>query len=266
MKRRRLDKALVERNLARSRSHARELIDNNRVLISGFPASKASTLVEHNDHIEIEGNEYGWVGRGGKKIWPIFEKETWDVEGAVALDVGASTGGFTQALLRAGADRVYAVDVGYGQLDHSLRQDDRVIVRDRYNFRHAQIEDFEPVPSRFVMDVSFISTTKLLDGLNLVMDREAEGWVMVKPQFEAGPEENEEGIVTDPEIVKRVLDEVSKEWEEAGWGAQQIHPAGLTGQEGNREFFLKMVRGSERVLDTDMISRPVDEAFEENPA
>ena len=264
MKRRRLDKALVERNLARSRSHARQLIDNDRILIRGFPASKASTLVEHNDHIEIKGDEYRWVGRGGKKIWPIFEEEQWDVEDSVALDVGASTGGFTQALLRAGATLIHAVDVGYGQLADSLRQDERVIVHDRYNFRHAKSKDFTPVPSIFVMDVSFISTIKLLDGLNRVMTSDAEGWVMVKPQFEAGPSENEEGIIKDSKTIQRVLNEVRDAWEKNDWGAQQILPAGLTGQEGNQEFFLKMDRQSPVELQSDTINKVVKEVFEAN--
>lgn len=244
MKRQRLDKALVERDIARSRSHAKELIGEGRVLVGGFPADKASTLVEHNDHIELEGDEFPWVGRGGKKMWPFLEREWGNVDDRICLDVGASTGGFTQALLRAGASRVFAVDVGYGQLDYKLRQDDRVTVIDRYNFRHADPGDFSPSPEFFTMDVSFISTLKLLDALNEVTTENARGLCLLKPQFEAGPDENEQGIVTDLDVVIDVLSDVFDGWDKEGWGIEAVSPSPVTGQEGNQEYVVKFVRGS----------------------
>lgn len=251
MTRQRLDKALVERDIARSRSHAKELIEQDRVLVGGFPASKASTLVEHDDHLELKGDEYPWVGRGGKKLWPFLESEWIDPTGQVAIDVGASTGGFTQGLLRAGADAVHAVDVGYGQLDYQLREDDRVIVHDRVNFRHANGDDFSSLPSVFTMDVSFISTLKLLDALNNVTTSETEGLCLIKPQFEAGPNENDDGIVHDTDVIKRVLREVVEGWADSGWSLAGIAPAPLTGQEGNQEFVVCFRRGSTRSLELD---------------
>jgi 23S rRNA (cytidine1920-2'-O)/16S rRNA (cytidine1409-2'-O)-methyltransferase len=258
--RQRLDKALVERDIARSRSHAKELIENDRVRVDGFPAEKPSTLVEHDDHLTLEGDEYPWVGRGGKKIWPFIDRGWLDPNGEVAIDVGASTGGFTQALLRAGAKGVHAVDVGYGQLDYELRQDSRVTVHDRYNFRYAEPDDFDPDPVVFTMDVSFISTLKLLDALNAVTANSARGLCLVKPQFEAEPDENDDGIVTRDSVVKRVLREIVEGWSKMGWGTRAVAPAPLTGQEGNQEFVALFDRDdSDAGPDQVMIDDLVDE-------
>ncbi|MFB6356076.1 MAG: TlyA family RNA methyltransferase [bacterium] len=255
MKRQRLDKHLVENDLARSRSHAKELIQDRRILIDGFPAEKPSTLVEHNDNVEVKGDLYDWVGRGGRKIWEFIERDWVTPSDRVCLDVGASTGGFTQALLRAEAQKVYAVDVGYGQLDYSLRRDERVTVMDRYNFRHATPGDFDPSPTLFTMDVSFISTLKLIEALNSVTTEESTGLVLLKPQFEAGPDENEQGIVTDPEVVSRVLVEVLEGWQEKNWGVQNLEAVPLKGQEGNQEYMALITRGKESCLASEEIER-----------
>lgn len=258
MNRQRLDKYLVEQELARSRSHACELIDEGKVWVNGMPAEKPATLVERDASIEVRDPGYRWVGRGGEKIWPLIEKGWIDPDGKICLDVGASTGGFTQALLRAGARRVYAVDVGYGQLNYELRRNERVHVMDRYNFRYAEAEDFDTAPELFTMDVSFISTLKLLDALNRVMRPESEGLVLIKPQFEAGPEENEEGVVRDPSVRKRVLREVTEEWENQGWGTRHLAPAPMEGRSGNQEFFAHVVRDVPSVDLTTRIDEVVD--------
>lgn len=249
MKRRRLDRVLVERDLARSRSHAKTLIEGDRVLVDGFPAEKPATLVEPDAPIEIRDDGPSWVGRGGRKLWPFLESGGLSVEGRVCLDVGASTGGFTQALLRAGARRVYAVDVGYGQLAYRLREDERVVVRERCNFRHAGPEEFSPSPSRFTMDVSFISSRKLLPALNQIMTSDGEGVLLIKPQFEAGPEENEQGVVRDPDVLRRVVREVGAAWNREGWGTVTLRPAPLAGREGNQEFLLHVARDRRREPD-----------------
>ncbi len=220
------------------------------MLVDGFPAEKPATRVKPDAPIELRGDGPSWVGRGARKLWPYLEANGLEVQGHVCLDVGASTGGFTQALLRAGARRVYAVDVGYGQLAYQLREDDRVIVKERCNFRHVDAEDFSPLPSRFTMDVSFISSRKLRPALNRVMRPEAEGVLLLKPQFEAGPDENEEGIVRDPAVRRRVLGEVAEEWNRQGWGTVAIKPAPLTGQEGNQEYLVHVRRGLDRAPDS----------------
>lgn len=261
MKRQRLDRALVERDLARSRSRAKELIEASRVWVEGMPAEKPATLVEPDSSIEVRDEGPTWVGRGARKIWPFLESGELSVEGHVCLDVGASTGGFTQALLRAGARRVHAVDVGYGQLAYSLRNDDRVEVHERYNFRHASADDFSPSPSRLTMDVSFISSRKLLPALNDVMRSDAAGLFLLKPQFEAGPDENEGGVVRDPAVVQRVVLEVARAWSEAGWGTIDVRPAPLTGEAGNQEFVLTMVRAEKRLPDEETVRAIVQEAM-----
>lgn len=240
---------MVERDLARSRSRAKTLIEEDRVLVDGFPAEKPATLVEPDASIEVRDDGPSWVGRGARKLWPYLESGGLSVEGRVCLDVGASTGGFTQALLRAGARQVYSVDVGYGQLAYRLREDERVVVRERCNFRYARAEAFSPPPSRFTMDVSFISSRKLLPALNRVMVPDGEGVLLLKPQFEAGPDENEEGVVRDPAVRRRVLREVAEAWNRNGWGTLSLRPAPLEGREGNREFLLHVARGSNREPD-----------------
>lgn len=258
MKPRRLDKLLVERDLARSRARAKTLIEQDRVLVDGFPAEKPATRVKPDAPIELREEGPSWVGRGARKLWPYLEAGGLEVEGHVCLDVGASTGGFTQALLRAGARRVHAVDVGYGQLAYNLREDDRVVVRERCNFRHVRGEDFTPPPSRFTMDVSFISSRKLLPALNRVMTPDGEGVLLLKPQFEAGPDENEEGIVRDPGVLRRVLRDVGEGWNREGWGTVTIQPAPLTGQKGNQEYLLHVRRGLDRAPDARTIEASLD--------
>ncbi len=261
-RRRRLDKALVERDLARSRGQAKRLIDDRKILVNGFPADKPSTLVEHDDHLTVTGDDPDWVGRGARKIWPLLEAGRIDPEGRVCLDVGSSTGGFTQALLRAGASKVHAVDVGYGQLVTSLRRDDRVRVRERTNFRHADADDFQPTPTVVTMDVSFISVVKLLPALNRVMDEDSSGLILIKPQFEAGPDENVDGIVKDFSVIRRVLLERIDDLAEAGWGVTEVDLSPVPGSEGNREFFFTLQRATEPRVGPSRVDRALESAEE----
>lgn len=258
MKKQRLDKLLVTRDIARSRSRAKELIDNNKIRINGFPANKASSLVDPQDEItRVNPNAFRWVGRGGRKIWPLIEENVLDPEDNVCIDVGSSTGGFTQALLRADAEHVHAVDVGHGQLDYSLRESEMVTVHENYNFRHANADDFKPVPSIFTMDVSFISSEKLIAPLTAVTDDNTEGLLLLKPQFEAGPNKTDRGILKDLEICIEVLKRVTATWHEKGWGIRDIRPSPLTGDKGNQEYFTHFDRKSNRFPDDQIFEQVV---------
>ncbi|MFB6347518.1 MAG: TlyA family RNA methyltransferase [bacterium] len=256
MSKKRLDKSLVERDVSRSRSQAKELIKKGEVLVNGIPVKKPASLVDADDELSLLNPEKAdWVGRGGRKIWPFLESGWLSVEGAVCVDVGSSTGGFTQALIRAGARSVHAVDVGEGQLAFELRQDDRVTVMEDYNFRYADSADFSGSPSFFTMDVSFISTTLLVEPLNEVTRNNSSGFVLIKPQFEADRDENEEGVVKDESVVIRVLQDVLDDWRHGGWYCDALAPSPIEGPSGNLEYVARLHRNETTVLtDTEIES------------
>lgn len=241
MSKKRLDKSLVEREISRSRSQAKELIEKGEVLVNGIPVRKPASLVDADDQLSLVNPEHAdWVSRGGRKISSVLEDGWLDIDGAVCLDVGSSTGGFTQAMIRQGARLVYAVDVGEGQLAYELRQDDRVLTMEDYNFRYADPADFDDEPSVFTMDVSFISTTLLVEPLNVVLETGSTGLVLVKPQFEAGRDENEQGVVRDKAVIVRVLREVLAEWREHGWYCDALAPSPVEGPSGNQEYLARV--------------------------
>ena len=234
MAKKRLDVLLVERGLAESRAQAQALVLAGRV--PGY--DKAGTQVEDTAKLElIEGPRF--VSRGGEKLANALETFRIDVHGEDCLDVGASTGGFTDCLLRAGAARVCALDVGYGQLHPRLREDPRVTVLERTNVRELRCEQL-PFPPTFVTcDVSFIGLAKALPPALACAASAWRALVLVKPQFEAGRDDvGKGGVVRDPEVHRRVLAEV--EAQVPSWGArlEGIADSGLPGPKGNREFFL----------------------------
>jgi 23S rRNA (cytidine1920-2'-O)/16S rRNA (cytidine1409-2'-O)-methyltransferase len=230
----RLDVLMVERGLAETRSQAQAL-----VLAGKVPGhAKAGEQVDEAVEIEVEAGPR-FVSRGGEKLANAFVAFAVDVEGEDCLDVGASTGGFTDCLLQAGAARVCALDVGYGQLHPKLRSDPRVTVLERVNVRNLECETLPFRPTFLTADVSFISLAKALPP---ALACALPGWralVLVKPQFEAGRAEvGKGGVVRDPEVQRRVVDEVAARAPD--WGAQVEGAAdsGLPGPKGNREFFL----------------------------
>jgi 23S rRNA (cytidine1920-2'-O)/16S rRNA (cytidine1409-2'-O)-methyltransferase len=229
----RLDVLLVERGLAASRSQAQALVLAGRV--RGF--SKAGHPVEDSVELELE-EAPRFVSRGGEKLAHALEELEIDLRGENCLDVGASTGGFTDCLLQAGAASVCALDVGYGQLHPRLREDPRVIVLERMNARSLRCEDLPFRPSFVTCDVSFIGLAKALPP---ALRCGAPGWralVLVKPQFEAGPADVRRGVVRDPEVRRTVVDRVAGE--AATWGArvEAVVDSALPGPKGNREAFL----------------------------
>ena len=235
----RLDVLLVERGLAASRSQAQALVLAGRV--PGF--EKPGTQVDESTEVAVE-RPPRFVSRGGEKLEHALTVLELDVAGLHCLDVGASTGGFTDCLLQRGADRVIALDVGYGQLDPRIRADERVTVLERTNARHLGELPF--APELVTCDVSFISVRTVLPPVLALAESRWQALVLVKPQFEAGKGDVPRGgVVRDREVHERVLREVAQA--ALGWGAETcaVVDSGLPGPKGNREFFLHLVQ-SER--------------------
>jgi len=188
-----------------------------------------------------------FVSRGGEKLEAAFDVFRLNVAGRIAIDVGASTGGFTDCLLQHGAARVYAVDVGYGQLAWELRQDPRVVVMERCNIRHVTPDEFNPAPSFFTADCSFISLRLVLPALYPVLLPESKGIALIKPQFEAGREQvGKGGVVRDTEVQARVVEEVCACAETLGFRKIDVIPSPLLGPAGNREFLAYLERAGGR--------------------
>lgn len=259
----RLDLLLVERGLAPSRTLAQRLIQAGQVLVNGQIADKPAQLVSPNAHIELK-EKPRYVSQGGYKLEKALHGFEIGVTGRVCLDVGASTGGFTDCLLQHGACRVYAVDVGKGQLDWTLRNDPRVVVLEGVNARHLTFEQIgEPVDVATV-DVSFISVKKILPALKEVVKSGGDLLVLVKPQFEAGREHvGRGGVVRDPQVHERVLADVAEfAAKELGLSVKGATHSPVKGPAGNIEFFLhlKDESGQALILDfQDVVKRAHEE-------
>ena len=224
-KKARLDVVLFDRGLVSSRERARALILAGQVTVDGRVASKAGTPIAEGARIELVEPDHPYVGRGGIKIAHALTAFGIDVAGRNALDIGASTGGFTDVLLRRGARSVVALDVGRGQLDWSLRTDPRVIVRERVNARALTPRDIPEPPEIVTVDVSFISLRHILPTLPPLLAPDADVVVLVKPQFEAGRQEvGKGGLVTDPGTHEAVLERVTREAASAGFGTSRHGP------------------------------------------
>jgi 23S rRNA (cytidine1920-2'-O)/16S rRNA (cytidine1409-2'-O)-methyltransferase len=245
----RLDAELVRRGLARSREHAAELIGAGRVRVGGAVATKPATGVTTDVAIVVvdDPDRPDYVSRGGHKLagaLAAFGPQGLEVAGRRCLDAGASTGGFTDVLLRAGAAEVVAVDVGYGQLAWPLRQDDRVTVLDRTNVRDLTVEVLGGPVDIVVGDLSFISLALVLDPLLAVCAPEADLALMVKPQFEVGKDRvGKGGVVRDLALRAETVTHVAAAAAGRGWGARAVVTSPLPGPSGNVEFFLWLRRG-----------------------
>lgn len=241
--RRRLDAELVRRGLTESRTEAQKLIDADRVLVNGSVADKPARQVAPGDAVVIEGPPARFVGRGAEKLEHALEVFGIDVGGVRALDVGASTGGFTDCLLQRGAAHVVALDVGHGQLHERLRADQRVTNLERTNVRHATIDDIGGPVEMIVGDLSFISLTLVIPTLTRLCQSGSPMVLLVKPQFEAGRREVDRGrgIITDPAIHERVRVEIVDALEHAGCVVRNWTDSPITGADGNREFLVHAV-------------------------
>lgn len=261
-RRTRLDAELVRRGLARSRAHAAELVAAGQVRVRGAPARKAATMVDPADPVLVSGAKAGYVSRGGDKLAGALAKLPGGgprVAGRRCLDAGASTGGFTDVLLRAGAAEVVAVDVGYGQLAWSLRTDPRVRVLERTNVRTLAPEMIGGPVGLTVADLSFISLRLVLPALAACTEPDGDLLLMVKPQFEVGRHRvGPGGVVRDPQLRVEAVSDVARAAARLGLGVADVVPSPLPGPAGNREVFLWLRRGAPP-LDLDRIREAVGE-------
>jgi 23S rRNA (cytidine1920-2'-O)/16S rRNA (cytidine1409-2'-O)-methyltransferase len=240
-KKTRLDVALVERGLAVSRERAQALIMAGQVRVDGQVISKASAGVAADSQIALAAPDHPYVSRGGVKLAHALDTFRVDPAGKRALDIGASTGGFTDVLLQRGAASVIALDVGHGQLDWSLRNDPRVDVHEGINARTLTSADVPHHVDLIVIDVSFISLGHILPALPPFMNDNADLVALVKPQFEAGRDQvGKHGLVTDPAVHNEVIARVTAQAEAAGFARLGMAPSAITGANGNQEFFLHL--------------------------
>jgi 23S rRNA (cytidine1920-2'-O)/16S rRNA (cytidine1409-2'-O)-methyltransferase len=256
----RLDAELVRRGLARSRDQAADLIATGRVAVSGQTALKAASQVAVDAAITVQRASGGpdYVSRGGHKLaGALAAFDGLIVAGRRCLDAGASTGGFTDVLLRAGADHVVAVDVGYGQLAWSLQTDERVTVLDRVNVRTLTPEQVAPAPDLVVADLSFISLTLVLPALVGCAAPDADYVLMVKPQFEVGKDQVGGGVVRDPALRAEAVQSVAGAAASLGLGVAGITASPLPGPSGNVEYFLWLRRGADQ-LDEQMLRTAIE--------
>lgn len=261
MKKERLDKLLVDRGLAESRAKAQSMIMAGLVKVNGERVDKSGTPVGPESSLEVPDGRR-WASRGAHKLLKAVEVFGLNVSGRVCVDIGASTGGFTDVLLNAGAKKIYAIDVGYGQLLTRLATDSRVVVMDRTNARALTPDRFDETVEIIVCDASFISLRILLPAMDSVLSDAGEAVVLIKPQFEAGRELiGRGGVVRDPEIHALVLREVL-DFAEKETG---LSPAGLSwspilGPEGNMEFLCHLNRSRAHVTDVPALVSGVVEA------
>ena len=261
----RLDVLLVKRNLAESREKAKAIIMSGNVFVDGEREDKAGTSFSDDVSIEIKGHTLPYVSRGGLKLEKAIQNFDVSVEGKVCTDVGSSTGGFTDCMLQNGAVKVFAIDVGRGQLAWKLRQDERVVSMEQFNFRYAQRTDFEQEPSFACIDVSFISLSLILPALHEILAQDGQVVALIKPQYEAGREQiGKKGIVKDKKVHLAVLDKVTAFMIEAGFSVRGLDFSPIQGGQGNVEFLAYLEKSTEpQPLDSAMMTAVVEAAHKE---
>lgn len=239
MSKQRVDQLLVERGLVESRARAQAVILAGLVFSGERKIEKAGQTLAGDAPLEVRGREHPWVSRGGMKLAHALEHFGWDVTGAVALDVGSSTGGFTDVLLQKRAAKVFAVDSGTNQLAWKLRQDPRVVVHEKTNARYLTSDVVTEPVDLIVCDASFISLAKVLDTALDFAKPDGRLVALIKPQFEAEREEiGKGGVVRDPAVHERVCEDVAQWLTSRGWRVEGVTPSPITGPEGNVEFLI----------------------------
>jgi 23S rRNA (cytidine1920-2'-O)/16S rRNA (cytidine1409-2'-O)-methyltransferase len=265
-RRARVDAELVRRGLARSRQQAAELIGAGRVTIDGMPAAKPATAIAVSATLTVERDERTWVSRGAHKLIGALDAFGLAAEGRRCLDAGASTGGFTEVLLDRGAREVVAVDVGYGQLAWSLRNDPRVIVLERTNVRELTADMIGGTVDLVVADLSFISLATVLPALTACASDDADIVPMVKPQFEVGKDRvGAGGVVSDPQLRRDAVFAVARRAAELQWHTVGVTASPLPGPSGNVEYFLRLRGRAESPLQGDRLEEAVHQAVAEGP-
>lgn len=243
IKKERIDKLLLERGFAESREKAKALIMAGQVVANDRRVDKAGDMVPLDSDIRIKGEVMPYVSRGGLKLKGAIDHFQIDVKGLIALDIGASTGGFTDCLLQHGVSRVYAVDVGYGQMDLKIKNDPRVVSMERKNIRHMEADEIPEKAHIAVMDLSFISLTKVIPHVIPLLKETGSVVALIKPQFEVGRGEvGKGGIVRDESKIEKVIEDISAFMEESGFDIRGITPSPILGAKGNREFLIYMTK------------------------
>lgn len=237
----RLDMLLVKRNLVPSREKAKAIIMSGIVYVNGQKEDKAGTMFEDTALIEVRGSTLKYVSRGGLKLEKAMTHFGICLEGKICMDVGASTGGFTDCMLQNGAIKVYAVDVGHGQLDWKLRNDERVICMEKTNIRYVKGEDVADKIQFASIDVSFISLSKVLEPVKELLTDDAQVVCLIKPQFEAGREKvGKKGVVREKDTHLEVIEKVMAFAQSIDFGIQNLEFSSIKGPEGNIEYLLHL--------------------------
>jgi 23S rRNA (cytidine1920-2'-O)/16S rRNA (cytidine1409-2'-O)-methyltransferase len=240
----RLDKIIVDRGLAASRERARALIMEGKVSVSGAPVTKAGALIAPEAAVEVSGGEIPYVSRGGLKLEAALRYFNVSVGGKITLDAGASTGGFTDCLLQHGAQKVYCIDVGYGQLAWKLRQDPRLVIIERTNIRYLEKEKIPDPIALATIDVSFISLVKVVPKVLEFLQSKGEVIALIKPQFEVGKGEVDKGgVIKDAAKRERAVSQVKEAMESLGLRIIGVMQSPVTGQKGNIEYLIYMRAG-----------------------
>lgn len=262
MEKQRLDILLFEKGIATSREKAKAMIMAGIVLVNEQKIDKAGTLVPVAANIRIAGNPNAYVSRGGLKLAKALQYFKIDLSEKIMADIGASTGGFTDCALQNGAIRVYAIDVGYGQLAWSLRNDQRVINMERTNVRNIKAEDLGELLDFATIDVAFISLGKVLPAIKLLLKENAELIALIKPQFEAGKDKiGKKGVVKDPKIHKEVIQNIFDITHELGFNLRGLTFSPIKGPEGNIEYLIYLENCvSDKLFDIEIIDQVVDNA------
>ncbi len=247
----RLDVLLVKRGLAVSREKAKAVIMAGNVYVENQKEDKAGTMFPDTVNIEVRGSTLKYVSRGGLKLEKAMDHFGLDLTGKICMDVGSSTGGFTDCMLQNGAVKVYAIDVGHGQLDWKLRNDPRVVCMEKTNIRYVTPEQIEDRADFSSIDVSFISLTKVLIPVYHLLKEEGEVVCLIKPQFEAGREKvGKKGVVRDAQVHLEVIEKVMDFAREAGYGLMHLEYSPIKGPEGNIEYLLHLKKSAPGLLDS----------------
>ena len=252
----RLDVLLVKKGLAPSREKAKAVIMAGSVYVDGQKEDKAGSVFdEESAQIEVRGHALPYVSRGGLKLEKALKVFPITLTDKICMDIGASTGGFTDCMLQNGAAKVYSVDVGYGQLDWKLRQDDRVVCMEKTNFRYMTPEDIPDVLDFASVDVSFISLDKILTPAYALLKEQGEMVALIKPQFEAGREKvGKKGVVRDPKVHEEVISRIVRHADEVSFKVLDLSYSPIRGPEGNIEYLIHLKKNPERTVYPDILA------------
>ncbi len=258
----RLDVLLVKRNLAASREKAKAIIMTGNVFVNGQREDKAGSTFKEDALIEVKGNPMKYVSRGGYKLEKAVDLWQVPLQDKICMDVGSSTGGFTDCMLQNGAQKVYAIDVGTNQLAWKLRQDERVISMEKTNIRYVTTEDIADSIDFFSVDVAFISLKKVLEPVKALLTPEGQGVCLVKPQFEAGREKvGKKGVVRDPKVHREVLEQIMQYVLSIGFDILELSFSPIKGPEGNIEYLL-YIQNTDKVPDENSLEESFHASYD----